>query len=201
VNVSWLPRLRVLTPRGASSIEAVPTFDRVYDDHVEFVWRSARRLGVEEPYVDDVVQQVFLVVHRRLAEFEARSSLKTWLFSILLRTVRDHRRSTRRKSPHLASAALAPVDADTLPSDRADPEQALARAEASRVIDELLDALEGDKRDVFVMAELEQMTANEIAEATGLDTKAVYSRLRAARTDFERAAVSFRKRAMRENRT
>src|SRR5687767_2802019 len=74
-------------------------FDQVYDEHVDFVWRSARRLGVPGTFADDVVQQTFLVVHRRLHDFEHRSSVKTWLFSILLRVVQDHRRSMRRKSP------------------------------------------------------------------------------------------------------
>ncbi len=174
-----------------------PSFEQVYDEHVEFVWRSARRLGVGDAAVDDVVQHVFLVVHRRLAEFEGRSSMKTWLFSILLHVVREHRRSTRRKSPH---ATGAPVDPDTLASAFDGPEEAFERVEASETIDRLLDTLEGDKRVVFVMAELEQMTANEIAEATGLEPKAVYSRLRAARTDFERAAAKLRRELLGEGR-
>ena len=61
---------------------AVPAFERVYEEHFDFVWRSLRRLGVPRSALDDAVQEVFLVVHRRLAEFEGRSSLKTWLFGI-----------------------------------------------------------------------------------------------------------------------
>lgn len=166
------------------------TFDEVYDTNVDFVWRSARRLGVGDHAIDDVLQQVFLVVHRRLAEFEGRSSMKTWLFSILLRVVKDERRSIRRKSPHWMSS---PNDPDALEDEAHDPEALASRAEASRTIDFLLESLDGEKRAVFVMAELEQMTANEISEATGLDPKAVYSRLRAARTDFERAAAKWRR--------
>lgn len=182
---------------GSSTAEpvphAVPSFEGLYDQQLDFVWRSARRLGVDDASVDDVVQQVFLVVHRRLAEYEGRSSIKTWLFAILLFAVREHKRTLRRKSPHRDGVA---TDPDTLIDTRADnnPEVALERAEASRMIDDLLEALEGDKRVVFVMAELEQMTALEISEATGLEPKAVYSRLRAARTDFERAASQLRRR-------
>src|SRR5262249_2233862 len=73
------------------------------------------------------------------------------------------------------------------------PEEALERAEASRIIDALLDTLEEEKRIVFVMAELEQMTAIEIGQATGLDPKVVYTRLRAARTDSEGAARKMRR--------
>jgi RNA polymerase sigma-70 factor, ECF subfamily len=172
-------------------------FEGIYEQHVDFVWRSARRLGVDELAADDVVQQVFLVVHRRLGEFEGRSSLKTWLFSILLHVAREHRRGLRRKSPHWAHE---PVDPDLIADGTANPHEALARMEAWRTIDELLETLEGDKRVVFVMAELEEMTAQEISEATGLAPKVVYSRLRAARTDFERAAAAMRRRALGRDR-
>lgn len=182
------PLAAAAPPREAEAAEL--DFDSVYDENVDFVWRSARRLGVSDRAIDDVLQQVFLVVHRRLPEFEGRSTMKTWLFSILLRVVKDERRSIRRKSPHWLGG---PLDPDDLEDTSNDPEAAADRAEASRTIDLLLESLDGDKRVVFVMAELEQMTANEISEATGLDPKAVYSRLRAARTDFERAAEKWRK--------
>jgi RNA polymerase sigma-70 factor (ECF subfamily) len=176
------------------ALEAAPSFSRVYDEHVDFVWRSVRRLGVSEAAADDVVQQAFLVVHRRLADFERRSSMKTWIFSIVLRVVRDHRRSIRRKSPHWLQAGE-PPDPEMVPDAAArGPHEALARAEASRLLEQLLDTLDDDKRAVFVLAELEQMQPAEIAEATGEHVKTVYSRLRAARADFEAAAARLRKR-------
>ena len=172
-----------------------PAFETVYDEHVDFVWRSARRLGIDEASVDDVVQHVFMIVHRRLATFEARSSIKTWLFGILVHAAAEHRRSLRRKSPHDAGGDAA-LESLADPRVAADPERALERAEASRVIDQLLESLDQEKRIVFVMAELEDMTAVEIGDVTGLDPKAVYSRLRAARTDFERAASQYRRDAL-----
>jgi len=179
---------------------SVGTFEELYDAHVDFAWRSARRLGVDELGADDVVQQTFLIVHRRLGEFEGRSSVKTWIFSILLRVVQDHRRTLRRKSPHTLHA---PVDPDLVADGAAgsNPHEALERAEASRTIDLLLESLDGDKRVVFVMAELEEMTADEIGQVTGLDRQAVYSRLRAARTDFERAAARMRRTVLRDERS
>lgn len=183
------------SPPSSRAVEL--SFDVVYEGHVDFVWRSARRLGVDDAAADDVVQQVFLVVYRQLGAFQKRSSLKTWIFSILLRVVREHRRSLRRKSPHLAHA---PVDPDLIADGAVNPHEALSRAQASQTIDALLDSLEGDKRIVFVMAELEEMTAPEISEATGLSTKAVYSRLRAARTEFERAAAALRRRTQGDPR-
>jgi RNA polymerase sigma-70 factor, ECF subfamily len=173
------------------------TFEQLYDDHVDFVWRSARRLGLDESAADDVAQQTFLVVHRRWSDFEGRSTPKTWIFSILLRVVSDHRRTLRRKSPH---GLHAPIDVDLLVDGTpgSNPHESLVRAEASRTIDLLLSSLDEDRRVVFVLAELEDMSADEISRATGLDRAAVYSRLRAARTDFERAAARLRRREQTE---
>jgi RNA polymerase sigma-70 factor, ECF subfamily len=178
--------------------EVIGSFEEIYDTQVDFVWRSARRLGVDDGAADDVVQQVFLVVHKRLGEFEGRSSLKTWIFSILLNVVRAHKRTMRRKSPHQLGEALDPDELAAIGA-ASNPHLAFERAEASKMIDLLLETLEEEKRVVFVMAELEQMSANEISSATGLEPKAVYSRLRAARIDFERAASALR-RKMTEGR-
>jgi RNA polymerase sigma-70 factor (ECF subfamily) len=194
-------------PARATGAGPPATFEQVYDEHADFVWRSIRRLGLEPSAADDALQQVFLVVHRRLSEFEGTSSMRTWLFGILLRVVRDHRRTLQRKSPHLRSggASGGAANEDELlrvpdSTTAGNPERALSRAEASRIINELLDTLDDDKRAVFVLAELEQMQAAEIAQALGMDAPAVYSRLRAARTDFERAAAAFRRRALGEHR-
>ena len=69
------------------------TFKEVYDENFRFVWRSLRRLGVREGDVPDAVQDIFLIVHRKLGEFEGRSKVTTWLFGICLRVARDRRRA------------------------------------------------------------------------------------------------------------
>ena len=168
-----------------------PTFDELYDAHVEFLWRNARRLGVGDDAVDDVLQQVFLVVYRRLPELSLTGSEKAWLFGVLLRVVRDHKRSLRRKSPHRFFAL---TDPETLVDDRVrQPDEAVERAEAGALVQTWLDALDDDKREVFILAELEQLTAREIGEATSTNPSTVYSRLRAARQAFEAAAERHRK--------
>lgn len=165
-----------------------PKFEVVYDEWFDFVWRSARRLGVAESSVDDVVQEVFLVVHRRLPDFEGRSSVKTWLFAIVLRVVSDYRRTLRRKGG-LSELPDEPID------DRsASPAAEAERAQAVRLLHQLLDELDDDKRTVFVLAELEQMSAPEISEIVGCPLNTVYSRLRAAREAFERALSRYRAR-------
>ena len=170
---------------------SLPAFDELYEGYVDFTWRSVRRLGVDEAAVDDVVQQVFLVVHRRLPEFCGAASIRTWIFGILLRVVREHRRLRRRKSPHQLSPA---TDPETLADSAHGPDESTARAEAARLVQAWLDELDDDKREVFVLAELEGMTAKEIADATGSNASTVYSRLRAARLDFEKAAERCRRR-------
>jgi len=165
---------------------------RIYEEHFDFVWRSARRLGVPDSAVDDVVQEVFIVVHRQLASFEGRSSMKTWLFGILRNVVLRQRRSwARRREEALEESAVA---ADAAPAD-----EHLAEREARRVLHALLAGLDDDKRAVFVLAELEQMSAPEIAEATGLKLNTVYSRLRLARIAFTRAIARHRAADARRN--
>jgi RNA polymerase sigma-70 factor, ECF subfamily len=176
-------------PRGMEGVEAAPSFEVVYDEHFDLVYRNLRRLGVPDALVDDAVQEVFLVVYRRLGQFEGRSSLKTWVCSIVTRVASDHRRALRRKSPHACKNADV-VDVDSVPDERAEgPHEIAERREGARLLHALLDELDFDKRTVLVLSELEGMTAPEIADALGENVNTVYARLRAARRDFE-AAVS-----------
>ena len=135
----------------------LPSFDAVYREHFAFVWRSAKRLGVRDASLDDVVQEVFVIVHRKLDDFEGRASMRTWLFGITLRVARDYRRSTARKSPEGS------VDPDTLRATAPGPSEMLEKAEAARLLQALLDDLDSERREIFVMAELEQMTMPDIA--------------------------------------
>jgi RNA polymerase sigma-70 factor (ECF subfamily) len=160
----------------------------VYEQHFDFVWRTARRLGVRGAHVDDVVQEVFVVVHRSAAGFEGRSKLRTWLFAITRRVARDHFRSARRKPVEL-------VGSDD-PSDvtAKDPEAQVQALQGHRLLHALLDTLDADKREVFVMVELEQMSMPEIAETLEINLNTAYARLRAARVAFEQALARHRAR-------
>jgi RNA polymerase sigma-70 factor (ECF subfamily) len=168
-----------LSAEGSAEV-IVPSFDDVYRDHFAFVWRSAKRLGARDASLDDVVQEVFVIVHRRLAAFEGRSSLKTWLFGITLRVVRDHRRSLGRKNREAGE-----MDPDTLRATTPGPSESIERTEAVRLLYALLDEMDDERREVFVMAELEQMTMPDIASTLGLNVNTAYARLRAARQSFE----------------
>ena len=171
----------------------VPSFDDTYEENFSFVWRSVRRLGVPASIVADAVQDVFVVVHRRLPDFEARASVRTWLYAIVIRVVRDYRRTYRRKElPVLRAGETA--DPDEQASRDQGPHELVVRSEAARTLHELLDGLDEDKREVFVLAELEQLSVPEIAEAVGINLNTAYSRLRAARQDFEQAVARRRAR-------
>ncbi|MFO0608391.1 MAG: sigma-70 family RNA polymerase sigma factor [Polyangiales bacterium] len=141
-------------------------FDACYEAHFDFVARSLRHLGVPDAALDDAAQEVFLVVHRRLAGFDHRASIRGWLFAIAINVARDHRRAARRKGGH------APLPEDV--ADRAPgPHDALARAEALRLLDALLAELDDDRRAVFLMVDYEQMTAPEAAAALGANVNTI----------------------------
>jgi RNA polymerase sigma-70 factor (ECF subfamily) len=165
----------------ASATEA-PRFERVYDDQFDFVWRSLRGLGVADASLDDAVQDVFVVVHRRLGEFEGRASLQTWLYAIARRVGQRYRRSASRR--HERDAAL---DDHLVDAQAVDPAAEAQRAEATRLLLELVAELDDDKREVFVLVEIEQRSVPEVAEMLGLKLNTAYSRLRLARQRFEAA--------------
>jgi RNA polymerase sigma-70 factor, ECF subfamily len=169
-------------------------FDALYDEHFAFVWRTLRRLGVDPAAIDDAVQDVFVVVHRRLATFEGRSSLRTWLFGIVLRVARDQRRSARRKRSHGLLPPGEPAETEAVADPAPTPLESAARSEALRLLHDILDELDDDKREVIVMADLELMTVPEIAEGLGVNANTVYSRLRAARAHVEQAMARHRAR-------
>jgi RNA polymerase sigma-70 factor (ECF subfamily) len=171
--------------RAAGRDPAMP-FDRLYEEYCDFVWRSACRLGVDGIDADDLVQEVFFVAHRRLQEFEGRASAKTWLFGILHHVLQHHFRSHARKHRHLSAGPH--LDPDRLPDvHAAGPAESAEQSEALRILDHLLGQIDEQRRVVFVLAEIEQMTAGEIAEAVGINVNTVYSRLRVARQEFESA--------------
>jgi RNA polymerase sigma-70 factor, ECF subfamily len=172
----------------------VPDFDKLYDEYADFVWRNARRLGAMPDALDDVMQDVFLVAHRKLDELSSFESLRAWLFGIVIRVVRDHRRSLRRKDPQQRSASPV-LDPELLPDTRAgNPQAAAEQNDAVRLLHAVLGELDDVKREVFVLAELEEMTEMEISLALGENANTVHSRLRAARKDFDQTVQRYRTR-------
>ncbi|EYF00751.1 RNA polymerase sigma factor [Chondromyces apiculatus] len=161
-------------------------FREVYEQHFRFVWRSLRRLGVRESDVQDAAQDVFLVVHRKLAEFEGKSKLSTWLFGICYRVASD-----RKKLAHERRRADGDEPLLDCADERVDVAAVAERRQALAVLERMLDELPLEQRAVFTLFELEEMTGEDIAEALGISVGTVYSRLRLARETFKKAAARF----------
>ena len=170
---------------------ARPTFPALYDDHVDIVWRALRRLVIPEANLEDSVQEVFVVAHRKLDSFEGRSSVATWLYGIAILVARNARRHARRHPEAELSEAKEPVMFTGL------PDEVLLDREAALLVEKLLDQLDDDKREVLVLAELEQLSGAEIALSLGLNVNTVYARLRVARQQFDAAVQRERKRQER----
>lgn len=177
----------------------LPAFAELFETYFAFVWRTARRLGTPESNLDDVVQETFATAHRRWHEFEGRSSLKTWLYGIVFNVARALRRELGAKYP-AALHAERRADPDLLADGGEGPHESAAKREAARFVERFLGRLNQDQRDVFVLAELEQLSAPEIATVVGAPLNTVYSRLRLARLEFAKAVARHRARDERRNR-
>ena len=159
------------------------TFESVYDEFFDFVYRNARRLGVPPGAADDVVQEVFVVLHRRLAEYDGRATLQGWVYGILANAVRDYRRAFRRKQAPLV--AIEGDDQLGLASSSASPEQRTQLKRDLELLLQLLDDLPEAQRELIVLADLEQLTVPEICQCIGGNSHTVYSRLRVARENLK----------------
>lgn len=152
----------------------------LFREHAPFVWRVLRRLGIAEADTADVCQEVFVIVHRRLAEFEHRSSARTWIYGISVRAAADHRKRVRRRREEAIEVSPEAILA-------ASQDDMVSLREARALLDRALDQLDDDKRTVFVLYELEELGMAEIATVVGCPLQTAYSRLHAARSIVQRA--------------
>lgn len=164
-----------------------PAFEALYEEHFDYVWTNLRRLGVHGSDLDDAVQETFLIVYRRLGDFDRGASWRSWLFGIARRIASRHRRSLGRRLRRLAALGAAPAPVG-------DSEAELTRIQAARLLQGFLDRLEPRKREVFILAELEGFSGAEIADVLGVPANTVGSRLRAARGAFDRWVETLRAR-------
>ena len=159
-----------------------PSFEQLYADHFEFVWRTLVRFGVPESDVADAAQDVFVVVHRRLPEFEPQARVTTWLYSICLHAARDRRRRAHVRREVLGRS----VD---VADARAGASEQLERKDDFELFEIALQGMNFEQRAVFVLFELEGLRGEDIAVMLALPLGTVYSRLRLARAAFRRGAV------------
>lgn len=154
------------------------SFEALYRHHAAFTWRALRHLGVGAHALDDAMQELWVIVHRRLADFEARSRLETWLFGIALNVARNQLRAERRR-------AAASLESEPAAEQVADGRAREAQLEAFDLVHEFLSTLDDQRREVFVSTLLAGMSAAETAEALGLDVGRVQNLVRAMRRSFK----------------
>jgi len=170
------------TAEHGPATPAVPSFKAIYIEYFDFVWSSTRRLGVAPAAMDDVVQEIFMVIHRRIHTLERPESLRSWIYSVVRRTVSGYHRSRRSRNASdsaLAHHVGAQMDAQLTPLDVAE------QNEEAKLLWAVLEEIEPRKREVLVLVEFEGLTVPEIAEALEIPLNTAYSRLRAGRIAFE----------------
>jgi RNA polymerase sigma-70 factor (ECF subfamily) len=186
---------------SASHAEAARSleFRSIFDQYGQFVLRTLRKLGVPSSDLHDVCQNTFVVVHRKLADFDGRASLRTWIYAICVRTALAHRRSLRVRARREESCENPePYTRDVVP-DGAKQDRHLDARRAVAAVEALLAALDDDKRRVVVLHEFEGLSMAEVADVVGCPLQTAYSRLHAARkvmrTSLERQELGLLGRA------
>lgn len=148
----------------------------VYRAHADFAWRVVQRLGVPEAEAEDVVHEVFLVVQRRLPEFDGRGAITSWLYAICRGIAANYRRGHTRAARRIDHVEPPPAP----PS----PEDDAAQREAASAIETFLSGLDRETREIFELTDIEGMTCPEVARALDLELNRVHARLKAARRRF-----------------
>src|SRR6266436_7218306 len=173
----------------------VPSFRHLFDTEFSYVWNTLRRLGVHEPDVLDQAQEVFLIVHSLLPDYDASRPVRPWLFAIAYRIACRYRALARHRREVRGDAPDEPID----PAPAADKKMEVD--EARELILEAIQGIDLPRRAVFILSELEEQPMADIAAALQIPVNTAYSRLRLAREDFEKAANRlFARRASAEKR-
>ena len=166
------------TSASGENVTAKPDFETVYAEHFRFVWRAVRGLGVGAANVDDVTQEVFLVVHRRLSTLDDPRALQAWLFQIARRVTKDHRRALGRRGE---SVSLDPERAEHRAQD---PERQHAERQSMALVAAYADGLDEERRALFFLALVEGLPIAEVANLIGSNPNTTYSRVRVMRREL-----------------
>lgn len=176
--------------RPAPSPSSVPPFQTIYRDYFDFVWSSMARFGVEPSAMDDLVQEVFIVIHARSHTLQDPGALRSWIYGVARRTASNHRRLRRGRAEAGTPFGLE----DELRASGPSPlEQTETNAEM-QLLASLLAELDEPKREVFELVELQQLTVPEVAALLEIPVNTASSRLRLARQGFEAALARHRAR-------
>jgi len=159
---------------------ATPSFEQLYAEYATFTWRVLQHLGVPDASIEDAVQELWVVVHRRIAGFEGRSELRSWLFGIAINIARTQRRSQQRRQKNERGRVLGEPWAM-----RIDPHEGERQREAFDLVQRFLSTLDDERRAIFVSVLLEGMSTPETALSVGLRVDQIQNRVRALRRSFK----------------
>ncbi|MEI9937325.1 MAG: sigma-70 family RNA polymerase sigma factor [Pseudomonadota bacterium] len=174
-------------PSASEAASSPDHFNAFYEAHFSFVWRMLRRLGVADSDVSDATQDVFVVASRRLPDLRGPELARSFAYGIVVRVAHQYRRaSSRSRSAETGIEQLYDEEAPTA-HDSAE------RAQGVALLDRVLAALDLEKREIFVLVELEQLSVPEVATLTGVNKNTIYTRLRAARQAFDSELARYRK--------
>ena len=164
-------------------------FERLFREHAATVSRWVAGIGGPSVDVEDAVQDVFIVAHRRLPEFRGEAKVSTWLFRITHRVARSHRRRARRRRWLGGSADEV---GGRLEAPQLDPVEELVRKQAIAELYAVLDQLNEKFRTVLVLANFEGLEAQQIATMTGVTPTTARVWLHRARLKFRRLMAARR---------
>jgi RNA polymerase sigma-70 factor (ECF subfamily) len=189
VDVRKIALVSPLAPRAATSAVAIREIDvaAAFRHHYDFVFRVLLCTGVPRPACDDAIQDVFVTVHRRRRDYDGRAPLRHWIYGIAKGVGRNYGRKARRRASRVVEL---PALGDGLAAGpQADCEYLVERGRQLSVVAAMLEALGDEQREVFVLIHVEGMTAPEVARMVDVSVNTVYSRLRLARSKFEKLAA------------
>ncbi len=180
-----------------SAASPAPPFQAIYKEYLDFVWSSAGHLGAGRDVIDDVVQDVFIVIHSKLATLRRPEALRSWIYGVVRRTVSDYRRSRRTRD---AAGARLGSEVESSPPFPSPLDMAERNADLE-LLESVLAELDEPKREIFIMVEVLEMTVPEVVEALEIPLNTAYSRLRLARQSFEDALAGHEARDKEERRS
>ena len=184
-NSDASPQVTEVEPAPQAS--ARPTFRTIFDAELSFIWNSLRRLGVADRDLEDVAHEVFLVVDRRLADYDVGRPLRAWLFGIAVRTASDYRRRASRRYETLAGEQPESVH----PGEK--PDELLIEQEKRDTARLALLRVPEDRRAALILHDFENVPMRDVAEALGIPLKTAYSRVRVGREELIAAARRLQK--------
>jgi RNA polymerase sigma-70 factor (ECF subfamily) len=181
----------MVSPRAepdAQPSAPIASLRELFVTHAPYVWNTLRRFGVPDPDLEDLTHDVFVQVQRHLGEYDATRPVRPWLFGFAFRLASQRRRRASVRHEAQDGHAKEAVDPEALADEQ------LAVEEDRRLVLEALEAIDLDRRAVFVLSQIDDVPMVEVARTLAIPVNTAYSRLRVAREEFASAVKRLRAR-------